>query len=401
MKILEINAVYGFKSTGVIVKDIGETLAENGDEAYFAYQTANELHKNGYRVGNRLDWKWHALYARIFGKQAYASRCATKKLFKWVDKIRPDAVHLHNLHSNYINLNLLCDYLAKKKIPTVITMHDCWYFTGKCSHYAAVGCDKWQSTCGSCPQNKIEQPSFLFDATAKVLKDRTEHLLKLPHLTLVGCSEWIANEARKSRLAAADIKVVYNGVDTSVFTPHDSPLREEWELTDEFVILGMADKWYATQNREIVEKLITSQDENTRFVIVGCKDEQRAYFSRFDNVIPLGYITDRKRLSDIYAASDVFVNLTRADTLPTVNMESICCGTPVITFDACGSPELVDADSGFVVKEGNTEELLRCIEKIKAEPLPFDVRLKQAKFDKNECYKKYLDIYKEISEKSK
>lgn len=401
MKVLQINAVYGFKSTGVIVKDIGETLVANGDEAYFAYQAANEPIENGYRVGNRLDWKWHALYARIFGKQAYASRRATKRFLMWIDKICPDVVHLHNLHSNYINLNLLCDYLAKKKIPTVITMHDCWYFTGKCSHYASAGCDKWQKTCGNCPQNKREQPSLFFDATKKVLKDRTDHLLKLPYLSLVGCSEWIVNEARKSRLASVDVRVIHNGVDTSVFTPHKNGMREEWGITDEFVVLGMADKWYAEQNREIVEKIIKAQDENTKIVIVGCKEEQKAYFSRFDNVIPMGYVKDRKRLSDIYASANVFVNLTRADTLPTVNMESICAGTPVITFDACGSPELVDADSGFVVKEGNTEELLRCIEKIKADPLSFDVRLKQAKFDKNECYKKYLDIYKEISEKSK
>ena len=401
MKVLQINAVYGFKSTGTIVKDIGEMLLMNGDEAYFAYQTANEPPENGYRVGNRLDWKWHALYARLFGKQAYASRRATKKLLKWIDKISPDVVHFHNLHSNYVNLNLLCRYLAKKKIPTVITMHDCWYFTGKCSHYALVGCDKWQTTCGGCPQNKQEQPSFLFDATKKVLKDRTEHLLKLPHLCFVGCSEWIAGEARRSKLASADIKVVYNGVDTSIFTPHENTLREEWGLTDEFVILGMADKWYAEQNREIVETLIREQDKKTRIVIVGCKEEQKAYFSRFDNVIPLGYVTDRKRLSDIYASADVFVNLTRADTLPTVNMESICSGTPVITFDSCGSPELVDATSGFVVKAGDAEALLLCIEKIKAEPLPLDVRAEQEKFDKNECYKKYLDIYKEISERSK
>ena len=401
MKVLQINAVYGFKSTGVIVKDIGDTLMKNGDEAYFAYQTANETPQNGYLVGGKLDWKFHALHARLFGKQAYASKRATKKLCKWIDEIQPGVVHFHNLHSNYINLNLLCDYLAKKNIPTVITMHDCWYFTGKCSHYAPIKCDKWQTTCGNCPLNKKEQPSFLFDNTAKVLQDRTAHLLKLPSLTLVGCSEWIANEARTSKLQSANIQVVYNGVDTEIFAPHGSDIREEFGLNDSFVILGMADKWYAQQNREIVEKLIVAQDEKTKIVIVGCKEEQKEYFSTFANVVCIGYVTDRKRLADIYAAADVFVNLTRADTLPTVNMESICCGTPVITFDCCGSPELVDADCGFVVAEGNVNDLLACIERIKSNPLHFDVQKQQQKFNKNECYKKYLEIYKSISENMK
>lgn len=401
MKVLQINAVYGFKSTGVIVKDIGDTLKKNGDEAYFAYQTAKDSVENGYLVGTKLDWKFHALYSRVFGKQAYASKRATKKFLKWIDKIQPDIVHFHNLHSNYIHLNLLCDYLAKKNIPTVITMHDCWYFTGKCSHYAAVKCNKWQVSCGGCPLNKSEQPSLLCDCTSKVLKDKTDHLLKLKNLTLVGCSKWIADEARKSKLQPANIQVVYNGVDTSIFTPHDSKIKKELGIENEFVILGMADKWYAEQNRELVEQLIASQDKNSKIVIVGCKEAQKKYFEQFDNVIPLGYIIDRNRLSDIYAVADVFVNLTRADTLPTVNMESICCGTPVITFDCCGSPELVDEDCGFIVKEGDAEQLLDCIEKIKSAPLSFDVQKQQHKFDKNVCYKKYLEIYKSISENDK
>lgn len=401
MKVLQINAIYGFRSTGVIVKDIGDMLVHNGGEAYFAYQTTNISVENGFLVGNKLDWKWHAVHARLFGKQAYASKSATKNLIKWIDKIQPDVVHFHNLHSNYINLNMLCDYLAEENIPTVITMHDCWYFTGKCSHYAAVKCDKWQKECGNCPLNKTEQPSLFVDSTSKVLRDRTDHLLKLPRLTLVGCSRWIANEAEKSRLGSADIQVVYNGVDTEIFKPHESSIREELGTEGNFVILGMADKWFAEQSREIVKKLIEAQDVNTKIVIVGCREQQKEYFSRFENVVTVGYVTDRHRLSDIYASADIFVNLTRADTLPTVNMESICCGTPVITFDSCGSPELVDEECGFIVKEGDYEGLIAAIEKVKSNPLGFDVQKQHQKFDKNECYKKYLDIYKRISENVK
>lgn len=398
MKVLQINAVYGFKSTGVIVKDIGEMLINNGDEAYFAYQQSNEKLENGFLIGNRLDWKLHALYSRLFGKQAYASKRATKKFLKWVDKIKPDVVHLHNLHSNYINLNLLCDYLDKNQIPTVITLHDCWYFTGKCSHYAIVKCERWQESCGKCPLNKKEQKSLFFDKTSKVLKEKTERLLKLKNLALVGCSQWIAKEVKKSKLKSANIDVIYNGVDTQIFTPHQSTIREEFGITDEFVVLGMADKWYNEQNREIVEKLFENFNDKVKFIIVGCKEEQKTYFSKFDNVLPIGYISDRKLLSDIYCSADVFVNLTRADTLPTVNMESICCGTPVITFECCGSPELIDNECGFVVKEGDVQMLIDSIEKMKEEPLNFDVKKQQQKFDKNECYKKYLDIYKNVSE---
>ena len=396
MKVLQINAVYGYKSTGTIVKDIGEMLTKNGHEAYFAYQTIAEEPINSRKIGGRLDWKYHALYSRIFGKQAYASKRATKKFLKWVDQIKPDIVHLHNLHSNYVNLNMLCDYLQKRNIATVVTLHDCWYFTGKCSHYVAVGCDKWQNSCGNCPLNKAEQPSLFFDNTSKVLQDKTKHLLQLPNLTLVGCSNWIANEAKKSKLKSTNIQVIYNGVDTTIFTPHKSEIREELGLSNAFVIMGMADKWSSAQNREIVEKLIKSQCDNTKIVIIGCKEEQKAYFSKFPNVIPVGYITDRKRLSDIYTTADVFVNLTRADTLATVNIESICCGTPVITFDCCGCPEVVNDECGFVVKEGDVDGVIACIEKIKAEPLSFDWQKQQKRFNKNHCYQEYLDVYQSI-----
>lgn len=399
MKLLQINAVYGFGSTGVIAKDIADTLVRDGGEAFCAYQEAEGEVAGGRRVGSFLDWKWHAVYTRLFGKQAYASRGATRRLLKWIDGIKPDIVHLHNLHSNYINLNMLADYLAERDIPTVITLHDCWYFTGKCSHFVSARCDRWQTECGSCPQLKCEVPSLFFDKTAFVLRDKCEHLLKIKNLTLVGCSEWIAGEARKSRLGSADIDVVYNGVDTSVFTPHESNVRDRLGIGDSFVIMGMADKWYDDRNRDLVVRLLGKNELDAHFVIVGCKPHQKEFFEGFRGVSALGYVSDRHELSDIYSSADVFLNLTHADTLPTVNMESICCGTPVVTFDACGSPELVDLDSGIVAEEDNADGIIEALGRIKAGACSFSAYEKHTKFDKNECYKKYLNIYRRIGKR--
>ena len=398
MRVLQINAVYGFGSTGLIVQDISKMLIDSGNESFVAYQSANVIPESSCVVGNKLDWKYHALHTRIFGKQGYASRGATKKLLKWIDEIKPDVVHFHNLHSNYINFNILCDYLSKNNVPTVITMHDCWYFTGKCSHYVEVGCDRWQSTCGKCPLLKTEVPSLFFDRTSKVLLDRTNHLKKIPNLTLVGCSEWIAGEAKKSLLKNVNVEVIRNGVDVDVFRPHENNFRKEHNIGEnEFVILGMANKWASPINKETVEKIINSQDKNTKIVIVGCNQEKTEHFSKFEGVVPVGFIKDRVLLSDIYSSADVFVNLTHADTLPTVNMESICCGTPVITFNCTGSPELLDEDSGYVVEENDVDGIIEKIEKIKKEPLMFDVAEKQAKFDKNRSYEGYLNIYRKAS----
>lgn len=139
MKILQVNANYGFGSTGLIVRDIGETITKSGNEAYFAYQRANSSVKNGITVGNPLDWKLHAALCRIFGGQGYYSVIATRKFISEIKKIKPDIIHLHNLHSNFLNIDIFFKFLASENIATVITMHDCWYFTGKCFHYIDCG----------------------------------------------------------------------------------------------------------------------------------------------------------------------------------------------------------------------------------------------------------------------
>ena len=157
----------------------------------------------------------------------------------------------------------------------------------------------------------------------------------------------------------------------------------------------MANKWLDAVNKDAVEAIIQNNPDAV-IVIVGCKDEQKAHFENKANVIPIGFVSDRNELSDIYASADVFVNLTRADTLPTVNMESICCGTPVVTFDSCGSPELVDEDSGIVVAQDDVGGLVEAINKVKNGECRFDASQKHGKFDKNSCYGKYYGVYKSL-----
>ncbi len=399
LKILQINACCDYKSTGVIAKSIGKVAEKQGMEMYYAYQSSVSAPEKSYQVGNSLDWKVHSLFSRIFGKEGYASVLSTQKLIGWIEEIKPDIVHFHNLHSHYINLNMLCDYLSKNDIPTVITMHDCWYFTGKCTHYAAVGCNKWQSSCGDCPLLKAEVPSWFCDPTSKVLKDRVSHLNSIENLYLVGCSNWISNEAKKSLVKPKEILTIYNGVDLEIFKHRESSFRNENNLNGKFVVLGMADKWSNPANYDAVKYLTENCDDNTGFVVVGCKEQHESYFKQFKNITTIGYVNDQIKLAEIYSSADVFVNLTHADTLPTVTMESICCETPVITYDCCGGPELILEDCGFVVSEGDYEEILRKIEIIKQQKCNGMVT-QRVHFDKDENFKKYIQLYLKITDKT-
>ena len=397
MKVLQINATYGYSSTGLIVKDIGDAIEKSGNEALFAYQKGNVPDGKGYVVGNNLDWKFHALLCRLLGKQGYYSSGATKKFLRYLDKEKPDVVHLHNLHSNFINLNMLLEYLAKKDIPTVITMHDCWYFTGKCFHYVDVGCQGFMTDCKNCPKKSAPPKSMIFDCAHEVLKDRYKYLSKIPRLRFVGCSDWVCGEARKGILKDFDFSRVYNGVDTGIFRPRDTEkIIEQYDLKDKRVILGMANKWLLESNKDVFNKIRESIDENSVLMLIGCTDEQKNFLKKFNNVLGVGFIKNRDELAEHYSLADVFVNVTHADTLPTVNMESICCGTPVITYDSCGSPELVIDGCGEIVRENDIQGILSALKKTGKEKNKHCSQMGREIYDKSKCYSKYIDIYEEI-----
>ena len=384
MKVLQINATYGYLSTGLIVKDIGDMLIKNGEQAYFAYQTCLNAPENSYKVSNKLDRKVHALFCRVLGKQGYYSKWATRKLLSYIDKIKPDIVHLHNLHSNYVHLNLLLDYLAKKDIATVITLHDCWYFTGKCFHYADIGCEGFKFGCGNCPKKNEPPRSILFDCSKKVLKDRFKYLSKIPRLRIVGCSDWVCGEARKGILKDFAISRIYNGVDIDVFKPFENNELKEKYGKDCFYVMGMANKWLLPENKNLLVEVEKILNDKLKLVLVGCKEEQiKMLKDKSDNIIPIGFIKDRKELASYYNLADVFVNATHVDTLPTVNMESICTATPVITFDSCGSPELILDGCGSVVKKGDIKGLINEILNVKHKISEQDLSKSRAVFDKN------------------
>lgn len=395
MKVLQINATYGYASTGLIVSDIGQAIRDSGHEAFFAYQTTNETVKNGYCVGNKLDWKIHAVLARVFGKQAYYSKGATKRFLKYLDEIKPDVVHLHNLHSNYINLNMLLEYLAVNDIATVITMHDCWYFTGKCFHYIDVGCERFMNGCGNCPKQKAPQVSLFFDRSAEVIKEREKYLSAIPRLKIVGCSHWICNEAKKGILKNCDITAIWNGLNTEIFKPMDkNELKKKYNCENKFVIMGMANKWLLPRNKELLEKTIEKSEKNELLIIVGCNENHIKYLEKFgDKVKAVGFIADRLELAEYYSMADVFVNPTHADTLPTVNMESICCGTPVTTYDVCGSAELILDGCGAVAPEDDVDGMINAFKNVTAKDC---ASIGENAFDRQTSYNKYVDVYEEL-----
>lgn len=397
MKIVQINAIYGSKSTGTIVREIQTCSEQHGIEGYVAYSISNKPAseiKNGYRIGNKITAKWHAFISRVIGKQAYANRFTTWLFLRWLDKINPDVVHLHNLHSNYIHLNILLHYLAKHDIATVITMHDCWYFTGGCMHYASIGCNKWKDGCGNCPIWK-KIPSLFIDRTHEVLADREKKLNKIPRLTIVGCSEWIANEARQSVLKDKNITFIHNGFDMKVFKPTPSEKRKELELEGKYVILGPATKWLLPINKPALDYFVSHLTEDMVLVLFGFSGE---VLSLPPNVKLYGYTKSAKEMTEVYSMADVMVNCSQEDTLSSLNLECQACGTPVVTYEATGSKETVDGISGFSAPTGDYKSLYDKVISIKRtgkKELGKMCREWIVKnFSKEDAYINYIKLYK-------
>lgn len=407
MKVLQINAVYGYGSTGVIVRDIHEMCLKTGIESYVAYSTSPSSLtsiKNGYVIGNVIGKKLHALLCRINGQQAYFSTYATKQLLDHIKKISPDIVHLHNLHSNYVNLNKLLKYLANNDIKTVITLHDCWFYTGGCFHYTEAKCSGWTDKCEKCPKKLCDTPAYIFDRSSDILNDRKKYFGRIKSLTTVGVSEWISSEAKKSFLSNSDIRTIYNGVDLDFFKHTSSKIRENLGIDAEVcVVLGMANKWLLPGNQIALTYLTSNLPKNAVMLLVGCTDEQRKTLP--SNVIGIGYINERAILRDIYSTSNVFVNCTREESLSLVNIEAQACGLPIITYSNTGAKETVDNRSSFSVEDGNYHELTKkVIELITNNNMSSDRNCSmfiKNRFNLVDNYQKYIDLYYELCDTAK
>jgi len=362
MKVLQINSVNQVGSTGRICTEITNYLNKNGMQGYIAYSKGLET-EHGYKIGSPIETKMHGLFSRITGLQAYYSKKSTKRLLKYIEEIKPDVIHLHNLHANYINIIQLLQYIAEKNIPTVLTLHDCWFFTGKCCHYTVEGCYKWKTQCFRCPCKHKDNKSWFFDRTSKMYNDKKTYFSKIPRLAVVGVSDWITNEAKASLLASAKIITrIYNWVDLELFRPvFVDNLKYKLGIQDKFIILGVASGWSNAKGLHKFIELSELIPEDMIIVLVG-KVHSVCLPS---NIIHIDEIHNVHELVKYYSMADVFVNLSLEETFGKVTAEALACGTPVIVFNSTANPELVGKGCGYIVHTNSTPEVMKKVLNIK------------------------------------
>lgn len=390
MKIVQINVTCGVGSTGKICLAVSKLLNERGVENYILFSEEESDYEYGIKYADKLSIKLEALRSRIFGNYGFNSKALTKKLIAKLDKINPDIVHLHNLHGHGCNLEMLFGYFKEKNIKLYWTFHDCWAFTGYCPHFDMIGCDKWLTQCGACPQKGAY--SFFFDKSDKLYSKKKELFSGLD-LTIITPSDWLKGLVKKSFLKDYEVKVINNGIDLDVFMPSESNFREAHGIKDEFLILGVAFNWDERKGIDVFSDLAETLPDDCRIVLVGTNENTRKLLP--ENVITIDRTENQQELAEIYSACDLFVNATREDTFPTVNIESLACGTPVLTFDTGGSGEIIDSTCGMKVPKNDTEGLKKAILHIK-ENRPFTEEAclkKSAEYQKDDKFKEYAEIY--------
>lgn len=392
MRVVHINLTARDGGTGRAVYGISQALEQNGYEGYTLFSSNEPSSKNEIKYATPIRRRANALISRILGNYGFDCHLITKRLIAKIKKLKPDVIHLHNLHGHNVNLNMLFGYFKKNpQIKLFWTFHDCWAFTGYCPHFDMVGCDKWKNGCGNCPQKKCY--SWFFDKS-KRLYEKKKQLFAGLNLTVITPSEWLAGLARQAYFKNYEIKVINNGVDLSAFNITDSDFREKYKLQDKKIVLGVAFGWDERKGLDCFIELSKRLPSDYQIVLVGTDENVDKQLP--SNIISIHRTSNQIELAKIYSASDVFVNCTREETFPTVNMEAIACGTPIVTFKTGGSPEIIDNTCGSVVIKNDIEAMQKEIIRICEEkPYSSEACRKRAvdNFEQKTNFEKYIEMY--------
>lgn len=364
MKVLLINEVCGHTSTGKICAEIADKYAAEGCEVKIAYGrnsfVPEKYQKYAARIGGDLDVRLHAVRTRIFDEHGFGSVKATKRFLKWAEEYSPDLLWLHNLHGYYINIELLFNWI--KKHPTMEvkwTLHDCWAFTGHCSHFTVVKCEQWKDHCLHCCQKNRYPKSVLRDNCYINYDRKRRAFTGVKNLTIVVPSNWLANLVKQSYLREYLIEVVYNTINTEIFKPTPSDFRKKYNIQDKRMLLGVANVWDDRKGLNDFIDLSKLLDDQYVIVLVGVSRHQARRLP--PNIIGVQRTANQQELAGIYTTADLFINPSREETFGLTTIEAKACGTDVIVIAGTACEEIAVKYGGIVIPGNNIKELYNAV----------------------------------------
>ena len=391
MKLVQINTVCN-GSTGRIMGDIQRKANDKGFETISFYGR-----RKGFKdlrcekIGNPISFWIHVFITTLFDKQGHGSYFYTKKLVKRLRQENPDIIHLHNLHGYYLDIPVLFKYLKEEyKGKLFWTFHDCWPFTGHCPHFTLAKCNKWQKQCFKCPNKKNYPISLLKDNSYNNYLEKKNLFTGLSNLTIITPSDWLNKLVKKSFLKDYNVITVNNGIDLNVFKPTiDNSIKFKYNIPDnKKILLGVASVWTRSKGYYDFIKLSKQIDNEYCIVLVGLTKKQIKNLIKY-NIIGIERTDNINELAKLYSITYCFLNFTYEDTYPTVNLEAIACGTPVICYDTGGCSEQINNKIGLLT---TCDDVIYSIEKIESIVLNNEDYLHN--IDKNIITRQIIRLYK-------
>lgn len=354
MKVLLINSVCGIGSTGRICTDLAQQFEAAGDEVKIAYgrkrTVPEQFQKYAVRIGTDWDCQMHAIQTRLFDMHGFGSKHATKKFLQWAEEYKPDLLWLHNIHGYYINVEMLFDWIKKHpEMQVKWTLHDCWAFTGHCSHFTAVKCAQWKSHCSYCSQLRRYPACYAMSSVRRNFARKRAAFTRVPNLTLITPSKWLADLVKQSFLKEYPVEVHYNTIDTTIFKPTPSDFRERYGLQDKIIVLGVANVWEDRKGLFDFYKLAEMLDDHYAIVLVGLSEKQIEDLPK--NIKGIQRTNSPKELVAIYTAADVFVNPSVEETFGMTPVEAQACGAPSIVYEGTACAEVAEQNGNKAVPQ--------------------------------------------------
>lgn len=422
-RLLQINVVANWGSTGKIVEEIGLEAMRCGWESYIAYGQFHPTSKSHLiRIGNKWDLLLHLLQSRILDRHGLASSSPTRVLIEQIEDIKPDIIHLHNIHGYFINYEILFSWLKSAGIPVVWTMHDCWAITGHCAYFSYINCNRWQQHCGHCPQKDTYPATMFIDRSTKNLHQKQKDFSGVKDMTIVAVSNWLKGIMQQSFLGSQyPIKQIYNGINTDIFFPYHNTedIRRHYGIKTQYMLLAAATMWSPRKGFNDIIALSKTLDNRFTIVLVGLKKEIIKNLPQ--NIIGIERTENINEMAALYSAADIVLNLSYEETFGLTSAEGFACGTPSIVYDTTASPELINTVSetkaidmvsqaydlsliGRIVPAGNIEMICKAITSILSHPkdsLVINTCRQHAltHFNKQEHYPEYIDLYNSLINK--
>lgn len=360
MRILQINCVYKFGSTGKIVDCISLALRERGHDVLTCYGIGDDYYdEHSKKICSNLEHKANALLMRISGIPYGGLFLSNQRFYRIIESYKPDVVHVHCINASMINVYQLFKYLGRKKIKTVVTLHAEIFHTAGCEH--AFDCEKFKTFCHDCNAFKQKRSSWFFDRSRTAWQKMYDAFNSFDpkYLSITAVSPWLVRRAKQSSiLKNYDVTYVPNGVDCSMFYYRDLNgviNKEYYQKTILHVTAGFSLNETDQKGGHFIPELARLMPD-CKFVIVA-GTSFGAFYKLPSNVQFWGRAKSQDELAQLYSEADATLILSRRETFSMVTAESLCCGTPVVGFKAGGPESIAIEEYSSFVEYGNLQAL--------------------------------------------